>query len=147
MRFFIAALISILPSMAFAWDNVPGTIISPRNSIRDIVIAIDTSSASGTRQLYQVPAIYDLYITKICSTMISGSQKIVRIFNTPPGESSALIYTAGNGSFCQNWEANPILMAYSSVFAIDTDIMSGSINYHWTALYGVLVPKNSSNWN
>lgn len=143
----IATLVAI-STPAAAWDNTtPDVIKSPKNSIRDIILAIDNSLSGGSRLLYAVPASYDLYMTKICSTIVSSSSKVVRVFNTPPSESAALIFTNSNGTHCLNFEANPILMPPGTHFSIDTDILSGALLYNNTSMWGILVPTNASNWN
>lgn len=140
--------IATMSAPALAWDNsVPDVIKSPKNSIRDIVVAIDNSLAGGARVMYVVPTSYDLYMTKICSTLLSSSSnKVVRVFNTPPGESAALLFTNSNGTHCMDFEANPVLMPPGTQFSIDTDLLSGAVIYNNTAMWGILIPKDPSNW-
>lgn len=128
------------------WVNGLGPIESPRNSIRDIILATDVSLAGGTRQLYQVPSIYDLYMTKITTTVISSVPKVVRLFNTPPGEHSALFHSGPNGIGALDFHANPVLLPPGTVFSLDTDILSGALQYHHTSVWGILLPTDPNNW-
>jgi hypothetical protein len=129
------------------WNNTIGPILSPRNSIRDVILAIDTSTANGTRTLFTVPDAYDLYLTKLVATVVAPMPKIIRILNTPPGEHPALFHSAPNGFSGLDFHANPLLLAPKTVFALDTDILSGEMTYQQTTLWGVLIPTDPNNWS
>lgn len=132
-----------------AYPNNPGSILSPLNTIRDIILAIDTSTVGGARQLYQVPSTYDLWLTKITSVFVcSTSPKIVRIYNKPPGENAALFHSSTNGpAQSLDFHANPVLLPPGTVFSLDTDLLTGQLTYHHTAVWGVLTLANPAYWS
>lgn len=120
------------------------------NSIRDVVVATDTSLVPNVeRVIYTVPAIYDLYLTKItCSIILpNGSNAFINIFNKARGESDALFMTAGTGRSELDWSSNPMIFPPTTNFSIYIAQVTGPITYQNTQIWGILQPTNPNFWN
>jgi hypothetical protein len=106
------------------------------NSIRDILLVNDNSPLEAYRKIYTVPSIFDLYITKMTTFLITNPNDslhdgVVEILNLPPGEATAIFMAAGDGYAEQDWTPRPIVVPPLTEFYLDIRNVSDSeIVYH-----------------
>lgn len=124
------------------------TVPYPRNTTRDQLVASDYSFAPNiVADFYTTPAIYDLYVQKIISTIVAASDNVSfqEIMIRPPGESNAIYLWGPTGYHEQSYD--PPFVCPGGTKLARYYSQSGSPTYHAVQVIGILKPHDPGLWS